>query len=120
METELMSVHIKDKIIIGLVSLTTLAVFYFQYIMVGAYPFNLYAWFSLLVSVALFLGYSHTGNQFIGYVKASRAEVMRVVWPDRRDIVVTTVAVGVAVAIISGVITLLDSVLVRVLSLITG
>ncbi len=94
--------------------------FYFQYINVQAPSAQALSWAITALLFVLGLNFTTAGQDFSKYVKLSRVEIRKVVWPSRRDVVVSTFAVGVAVVIISFMIALLDNVLVWVLSSITS
>ncbi len=85
--------------------------------------FSLYklpALLALGVLGILVLCFTTQGREAIVFIKEAQAEIAKVVWPKRQDVIVTTFAVGVAVAIISTLIMLLDSMLVKLLAYITG
>ncbi|MBC3767869.1 preprotein translocase subunit SecE [Neptunicella marina] len=60
------------------------------------------------------------GSQFVSFAKESRTEVRKVVWPTRQETTQTTIIVMVAVVIMSLLLWMLDGIIVRVVSFITG
>ena len=115
-----MGTQIRDRFFWVLTALALLTSFYFQYVAIKPYPQNVYYWVMSLVVLALTLKFTQSGRTLVQYIKLSKAELFKVVWPSRNDVVMTTVVVGVAAVLISLLINFLDGVLVRLLSWITG
>lgn len=63
---------------------------------------------------------TNKGSQFVSFAKESRTEVRKVVWPTRQETTQTTIIVMVAVVIMSLLLWMLDGIIVRVVSFITG
>jgi preprotein translocase subunit SecE len=115
-----MGTLIKDTLIWLLASSMVLVSFYFQYINIQAASAQALSWAVTALILLLGLKFTTSGQDFSKYIKLSRAEIRKVVWPSQREIAVSTFAVGIAVVIISFMIALLDNVLVWVLSSITS
>lgn len=82
---------------------------------------NAYAVWALSgICFFLYLRFATQGNVFVEYVKAAKIEISKVIWPQKDDVVRTTIAVGVAVVLFSIVISFLDSLMVSFVGLITG
>lgn len=112
---------IKDTLLAACLSLTGVGVVYLQYF--APYALQKYAmilWVTFALSGLLFLMFSTTGQDFISYLKASRAELRKVVWPKLPEVTSATRAVMIMVAIISVLVSFLDSMFVWVLARITG
>lgn len=116
-----MSLSVKDIVFSGILALAGAGVLYVQYL--APYALQAYrvpSWAALGLSGILFLSFSELGKAFIVYLKEAKAEVRKVVWPPRQDVISTTIAVGIAVVIFSVLVSILDSVLVRVLATLIG
>ena len=73
------------------------------------------------VVVALLMAASTVkGSQFLNFAKESRTEVRKVVWPTRQETTQTTLIVMVAVVVMSLLLWVLDGIIIRVVSFITG
>ncbi len=60
------------------------------------------------------------GKAAVSFAREARTEVRKVVWPTRQETLQTTVIVAVVTAIMSLILWGLDSILVRLVSFITG
>lgn len=60
------------------------------------------------------------GLTFINFAKAARIEIRKVIWPTRQEATQTTLIVLAAVVVMSLLLWLLDGIIVRLVSLITG
>lgn len=67
--------------------------------------------------VALFTA---KGKAALEFAKAARVEVRKVIWPTRQEALHTTLIVAVVAAVMSLILWGLDSILVRLVSFITG
>lgn len=73
------------------------------------------------VAIAGFIAAStEKGSTFIAFAKDSKTEVRKVVWPTRQETVQTTGIVLVAVFIVGIILWILDGIIVRIVSFITG
>ncbi|MDC3181253.1 preprotein translocase subunit SecE [Gammaproteobacteria bacterium] len=97
-----------------------LVAFYFQYINLQAVSAQALYWAISALLLLISLRFTTAGQSFSKYLKLSKAEIKKVVWPSQKDVVVSTVAVGFAVVVISLMLALLDNVLVWLLSSITS
>ena len=116
-----MSLKVKDRFFSALLGAASAYAVYVQYFA----PIQIrqqvpYVWGLVLVVVFLFLRMSQPGQDFITYVKQARAELRKVVWPQSSEVMSATTAVGIAVAIFSILVSLLDSMLSGLLAKIIG
>ncbi len=63
---------------------------------------------------------THKGQMALSFAREARTEVRKVVWPTRQETLQTTLIVAIVTAIMSLILWGLDSVLVRLVSFITG
>ena len=77
-------------------------------------------WLAILALAGFVATLTQKGNQFVGFVKDSRAELRKVVWPTREETMQTTLVVGVMVIILALALWGVDGVLVSVIGWITG
>jgi preprotein translocase subunit SecE len=116
-----MSLRAKDIILSLLVVLASGTAMYAQYFApISLHQNAMYLWASTAITFLLFLRFSGPGNNFVAYSKAAKLELKKVVWPPRDDVISATVAVGIAVVIFSVLVSLLDAMLVKLLSYIIG
>jgi preprotein translocase subunit SecE len=115
-----MGTVVKDSIFWVLTSLAVLAAFYFQYVNTQQALISLSVWVAAALFVLVSLRFTSSGQSLVAYFKQSKQEIQKVIWPSKRDIIMTTIVVGFSVAFIAFMITLLDSILVWVLSSITS
>ena len=84
---------------------------------------QLYRVMALLVVVFIAIGVVYTtalGKRVAGYVRDSRTEVRKVVWPSRQETIQTTLIVVVAVFLIGIFLWLLDMLLLWGVQILTG
>ncbi len=75
----------------------------------------------VLVAIAGLIAASTVkGSTFITFAKDAKTEVRKVVWPTRQEAVQTTGIVLVAVFIVGILLWILDGIIVRIVSFITG
>ena len=116
-----MSLRAKDIILSAMVTFAAVSAMYAQYFSsVVVQQYAIYFWVSVVLLFLAFLRFSKPGNDFTAYAKAAKAEIRKVVWPGRDDVVSATIAVGIAVVIFSVLVSLLDAMLVKLLSYIIG
>ena len=115
-----MGTVVKDSIFWVLTSIAVLTAFYFQYINAQQALISLLMWVVAALFVLASLRYTVSGQSLVSYFKQSKQEIHKVIWPSKQDITMTTIVVGFSVAFIAFMITLLDSILVLVLSSITS
>jgi preprotein translocase subunit SecE len=60
------------------------------------------------------------GRTFVAFAKESRNEARKVVWPTRQEATQTTIIVLIATAVMSLILYLLDMVIVKLVSFVTG
>ncbi len=60
------------------------------------------------------------GQEFMVFAKEAKLEVRKVVWPTRQETNQTTVIIGVVTVIMALVLWLLDSLLLKIVSFLTG
>lgn len=63
---------------------------------------------------------THKGQMALSFAREARTEVRKVVWPTRQETLQTTMIVAIVTAIMSLILWGLDSILVRLVSFITG
>ena len=74
-----------------------------------------------MAGVAIFIAMQTLkGKAFLQLVKASRAEIRRVVWPTRQETTQTTMIVVVVVVVMSLILWGLDTVFNKIISLVIG
>jgi len=84
---------------------------------------QLYRVLGVVFAAIVAIGISSTttlGQNLIGFGRAARMEVRKVVWPTRRETVQTTLMVMVAVFIIGIFLWLIDMLLAEAIQLLTG
>lgn len=72
-----------------------------------------------MVAFAIFLR-TTKGAEFWDFAKESRVELRKVVWPTRQETVQSTITVAIMVFIMSILLWMVDSVLMRLVSVFTG
>lgn len=74
----------------------------------------------VLVLLALIcVCFTQKGKSFLGFAKESRAELRKIVWPTRKEAMQTTLVVAVITGIMSLVLWGMDSIIFKLVSLIT-
>lgn len=74
----------------------------------------------VLAAIAVFVAcQTHRGRLALSFIRESRIEMRKVVWPSRQETVQTTGMIMVMVLIVGGVLWLIDSGLIYVIGLIT-
>ena len=104
-----------DVVLWLVASLSVVFAFHQQYF-VETDSLVLFAWLSVFASSVLVAMFSTQGRLGLSFFKEARSEIAKVVWPKQHEVMMTTVAVGFAVALFSMLITLLDSMLVKLLA----
>lgn len=98
-----------------------LSALYIQYFAGLLYRvYSPYLWAATVVMLLLFLRLSVPGQDLMAYFKAAKAELRKVVWPSKAEVVPAFIAVGIAVTVFSFIISVMDSVIVKLLSTIIG
>jgi len=116
-----MSLRAKDIILSAMVTFAVVSAMYVQYFApMSINQYAMYLWLGVAAVCLLFLKLSQPGEDFISYTKAAKLELRKVVWPGKDDVISATIAVGVAVVIFSVLVSLLDTMLVKLLSYIIG
>ena len=77
-------------------------------------------WLAILALAGFVATLTQKGTQFVGFVKDSRAELRKVVWPTREETMQTTLVVGVMVIVLALVLWGVDGILVSVIGWVTG
>lgn len=77
-------------------------------------------WLALLALAGFVATLTQRGKQFVGFVKDSRAELRKVVWPTREETMQTTLVVGVMVIILALILWGADGILVSMIGWVTG
>ena len=72
-----------------------------------------------MLAVAIALN-TKRGSQFLSFVKESQAELRRVVWPTRPEIMQMTMIVLVMVSVLGVVLWVVDTILLRAIGWLTG
>ncbi len=85
-----------------------------------AAPLRLAAWLVLLCLLLLIAVTTAKGQQTLGFLKASRMELRKVVWPTRRETVQMTLLVVAVVVVMALVLWGVDTFLFWLVGLITG
>jgi preprotein translocase subunit SecE len=99
-------------------------------VVAGAVAFNYYSDESLLIRVVAMLVVvgiaaaialqTAKGRRTVGFVKDARTEVRKVVWPNRRETMQTTLVVLIMVVIVGILLWIMDSFLLWAVKLLTG
>ena len=98
--------------------LSALYVQYFAGLLYRGY--SPYFWAASVVMLLLFMKLTIPGNDLVAYFKAAKAELRKVVWPQKSEVMPAFIAVSVAVTVFSFIISLMDSVIVKLLSIVIG
>ena len=81
---------------------------------------RLIGWIVLACTAAAIALQTAQGTQIITFAKQSRIELRKVVWPSRKETVQTTMIVVVMVFLVAMMLWGIDSVLLRVIGMLTG
>jgi preprotein translocase subunit SecE len=73
-----------------------------------------------VVLAGLIAASTFKGRTFLAFAKESRNEARKVVWPTRQEATQTTIIVLIATAVVSLILYLLDMVIVKLVSFVTG
>ena len=116
-----MSLKAKDRTLLASLVAACVAAMYLQYFAVlsqRAYP--PYSWGAAVAVLILFLRFSQQGESFLAYLKAAKGELRKVVWPQKKEVVPALISVAIAVVLFSMLVSFIDTMLVKMLSLIIG
>ncbi len=102
---------------LGLIGAGIWANDYYNYIDVSL---RLIGWLVLIIVAAVLALQSHQGKAILHFVRASRTELRRVVWPTRQETVQTTLIVLGAVILLGLIIWGIDTILLHVMGWLTG
>lgn len=116
-----MSLKVKDKLISAVLAAHACTAVYLQYFSVislrGYAPI---AWCVLALMLVIFMVYTQPGVDFRSYVHVAKAELRKVVWPGKQEVISATLAVAFAVVLFSILVSFLDSLLVGLLTKLIG
>ena len=116
-----MSLKVKDKLISAVLAALAGCAVYLQYFsVISLRSYAPVAWGALALMLIVFMMYAQPGADFRSYVHAAKAELRKVVWPGRQEVVSATLAVGFAVVLFSILVSFLDSLLVSLLTKLIG
>ena len=116
-----MSLKAKDISLITIMVASVLSALYIQYFAGLLYRvYSPYFWAATVALLLVFLKMTVPGQDLMAYFKAAKAELRKVVWPSKSEVMPAFIAVGVAVTVFSFIISFMDSVIVRLLSAIIG
>ena len=107
------------KLVLALVILVAGIVAYYYYADIGLIYRVLGVIATTLASIGIMLT-TVVGRNFLGFLKESRVEVRKVVWPTRQETVQTTLVVVALVLIVGLLLWTLDAALFWVISHLTG
>ena len=83
-------------------------------------PLRIIAWIVLVIVALAIALLTSQGKRALGFAKASRGELGKVVWPTRQEVVQMTMIVMALVIVLSLIIWGLDSFLLWAIGLLTG
>ena len=116
-----MSLKVKDKLISVVLAVQACCAVYLQYFaVISLRQYAPAAWGLLALIFVIFMVSSQPGSDFRAYVQAAKAELRKVVWPGKQEVVSATLAVGFAVVLFSILVSFLDSLLVGLLTKLIG
>ena len=109
-----MNLLIVDILLTALLMASVAFAMYVQYFAVFALKqYFLLSWVGVFFVSLIALWFTSYGKHFRVYFKEAKVEIAKVVWPERSDVVRTTIAVGVAVVIFSIIMSVYDSLIIR-------
>jgi len=85
-----------------------------------AWSIRLAGWLVLVAILALIVFQTNTGKRFWVFVKESRVELYKVVWPTRKETTQTTLIITVLVILVAILMWGMDTVLLWIINWLTG
>jgi len=85
-----------------------------------SWPLRLLGWLLVLAIVTTILSFTVKGKQAIEFIRESRLELRKVVWPTRQETIQTTLVVGAMVIVLALVLWGMDGILVWLIGWLTG
>lgn len=116
-----MSLKAKDRALLAGLVAACVAAMYLQYFAVlSQRVYAPYSWGVAVAVIILFLRFSQQGEAFLAYLKGAKGELRKVVWPQRQEVIPALISVAIAVVLFSMLVSFIDTMLVKMLSLIIG